>query len=112
VFFRIAFPVILILVFGTIFMDQRQRNLRSGGAGSRPDDVVRTARKALELSGRFKITQISPAIDAAQYARDNKRNLVLTIPKGFEESLMQRMGLDDPMHPLPSPGYTTPVPLG
>ncbi|MFO7461784.1 MAG: ABC transporter permease, partial [Desulfatiglandales bacterium] len=35
-------------------------------------------------------------VDAAQYAKDHKRNLVLVIPKGFEESLMHRMALDDP----------------
>ena len=52
--------------------------------------------KAIGLSGRFKIIQVAPAINATQYAKDNKLNLVLIIPKGCEESLMHRMGLDDP----------------
>src|ERR1035437_998322 len=96
VFFRIAFPVILILVFGTIFMerdniifdlDVQDLDQRKSSA-----QLVKT----IELSGRFKITTIAPAINATQYAKDNKRNLVLIIPKGCEESLMHRMGLDAP----------------
>ncbi|MCK7504651.1 MAG: hypothetical protein MZV70_11575, partial [Desulfobacterales bacterium] len=31
---------------------------------------------------KFKIIQIEPAVNAAQYTRDNKSSLVLTIPKG------------------------------
>jgi ABC-2 type transport system permease protein len=95
VFFRIAVPVILILVFGTIFMERDNEIFEL-----EVQDLDRTTAsaelsKAIGLSGRFKISQVPPAVDAAQYARDNKRNLVLMIPKGFEESLMKRMGLDD-----------------
>ncbi len=96
VFFRIAVPVILILVFGTIFMERDNEIF-----DLKMQDLDRTTAsaelsKAIGLSGRFKISQVPPAVDAAQYARDNKHNLVLVIPKGFEESLMQRMGFDDP----------------
>lgn len=96
VFFRIAVPVILILVFGTIFMERDNEIF-----DLEVQDLDRTTAseelsKAIGLSGRFKISQVPPAVDAAQYARNNKRNLVLMIPKGFEESLMQRMGFDDP----------------
>jgi ABC-2 type transport system permease protein len=96
VFFRIAVPVILILVFGTIFMERDNEIFEL-----EVQDLDRTTAsaelsKAIGLSGRFKISQVPPDVDAAQYARDNKRNLVLIIPKGFEESLMQRMGFDDP----------------
>jgi len=96
VFFRIAFPVILILVFGTIFMERDNQIFDLD-----VQDLDRTKSsaqlvKAIGLSGRFKITQVAPDINATQYAKDNKRNLVLIIPKGCEESLMHRMGLDDP----------------
>jgi len=46
---------------------------------------------ALELNEKFKITTVDPAINATQYARKNKLNLVLVIPKGYESSLIQRM---------------------
>ena len=39
---------------------------------------------------------MTPAINAAQYVRDNKVNLVLVIPKGYESSVMQRLMLINP----------------
>jgi ABC-2 type transport system permease protein len=96
VFFRIAFPVILILVFGTIFMERE--NIVFDLDVQDLDQTKSSAQiaKAIGLSGRFKIIQVDPAINAAEYARDNKRNLVLIIPKGSEESLLHRMVRNDP----------------
>ena len=95
-FFTIAFPIILILVFGALFMDQDNmsfdlcvQDLDQTGSST---GLVKT----LELNGKFKATRIDPAIDAAQYAKDNKLNLVLMIPKGYERSFLQRMALKDP----------------
>ncbi|NWF74494.1 MAG: ABC transporter permease [Nitrospirae bacterium] len=96
VFFRIAFPVILILVFGTIFMERDNEIFDLDVQDLDQTKSSAQLAKAIGLSGRFKMTQVAPAISAAQYAKDTKRNLVLIIPKGFEESLMHRMGLDDP----------------
>ena len=96
VFFRIAFPVILILVFGTIFMERENRifdlDVQDLDQTKSSAELV----KSIKLSGRFEIAQVAPAIDATRYAKDNKRNLVLIIPEGCEESLTDRMGLDDP----------------
>jgi ABC-2 type transport system permease protein len=96
VFFRIAFPVILVLVFGTIFMDQDNRSFELY-----VQDLDQTPSSAqfvekVGLRGRFKTTPIAPTLDAAQYAKDHKLNLVLSIPEGFEKSLMQRTMLGDP----------------
>jgi ABC-2 type transport system permease protein len=96
VFFRIAFPVILILVFGTIFMERDNEIFDLGVQDLDRTTASAELSKAIGLSGRFKIAQVPPAVDAAQYAKTNKRNLVLMIPKGFEESLTHRMALDDP----------------
>ena len=89
-FFTIAFPIILILVFGTIFMSQDNVEFHLC-----VQDLDRTkssteAVKALELNGKFKITKVDPAANAIQYVKDNKVNLVLVIPKGLERSLMRR----------------------
>ena len=96
VFFRIAFPVLLILVFGTIFMDTD--NMSFDLYVQDLDQTKSSAQlvKTIELSDRFKITRIAPAISATQYAKDHKLNLVLSIPEGFEESLIQRTALGDP----------------
>ena len=94
-FFTFAFPIILILVFGTIFKDQENVSFNL-----HVQDLDHTAFssqlvKILDTNGKFKIIKVEPAIDATQYAKDNKLNLVLIIPKDYEKSLMQRMELND-----------------
>jgi ABC-2 type transport system permease protein len=92
-FFTIAFPIILILVFGTIFLNQD--NPSSDLHVQDLDQTNSSAQllKTLELNGKFKIIPVDPAIDATQYAKDKKVNLVLVIPKGYEKALVRRLGL-------------------
>jgi len=95
-FFTIAFPIILILVFGTIFMSQDNVSFHLC-----VQDLDRTHSSAhlvetLKLNGKFKITKVDPAINATQYVRDNQVNLVLIIPKDYEKSLNQSIEFDDP----------------
>ena len=93
VFFTIAFPIILILVFGTIFMNQDNVSfdLHVQDLDQTPSSAQLV--KTLELDGRFKIVTVDPAVNAARYARDNKLNLVLVIPMGYQRALVQRLGL-------------------
>lgn len=93
--FTIAFPIILILVFGTIFMSQD--NVSYHVCVQDLDQTTSSAQavKTLELQGTFKITRVDPAVNAKRYVIDNQVNLVLIIPKGYESSLMQRMTLND-----------------
>jgi ABC-2 type transport system permease protein len=95
VFFRVAFPVLLILVFGTIFMNQD--NVRFDFYVQDLDQTNLSAElvKTLDLNDKFKITKVDPAINATQYAKKNKLNLVVVIPKDYESSLMQRMKRKD-----------------
>ncbi len=96
VFFTIAFPVLLILVFGTIFMNQD--NVRFDFRVQDLDQTTSSAElvKTLELNEKFAITTVDPAINATQYAKHNKLNLVVVIPKDFESSLIGRMTRNDP----------------
>jgi len=92
-FFTIAFPIILILVFGTIFLNQD-----NGSFDLHVQDLDQTNSsaqlvKTLELNAKFKITTVEPAINATQYAKDKKVNLVLVIPGGYEKALVRRLGL-------------------
>jgi ABC-2 type transport system permease protein len=92
-FFTIAFPIILILVFGTIFLNQD-----NGSFDLYVQDLDQTNSsaqlvKTLELNGKFKITTVDPAINATQYAKDKQVNLVLVIPSGYEKALVRRLGL-------------------
>jgi ABC-2 type transport system permease protein len=95
-FFTIAFPILLILVFGTIFMDQD--NVSFDLYVQDLDHTNSSAHlvKTLKLNGKFRITKVDPAINATEYAKDNKLNLVLIIPKDYERSFNQRIDTDDP----------------
>src|SRR4030043_2374882 len=93
VLFTVAFPIILILVFGTIFMSQDNVEYHLCVQDLDQTNSSAQAIKALELNGKFKITPVAPAVNAAQYVRDNRVNLVLVIPKGYERALIQRMML-------------------
>jgi ABC-2 type transport system permease protein len=91
VFFRLAFPVILILVFGTIFMEKDNEIF---DLSIQDLDRTTSSEKLLEAIGnsrRFKITKVAPAVDAQNDARINKRNLIVIIPKDFEMLMMQNM---------------------
>jgi len=95
-FFTIAFPIILILVFGTIFMNQDNESFDLYVQDLDQTNSSAQLVKTLQINGRFKITKVDPAINATQYAKDNKLNLVLVIPEGYEKSLVQRMAFRDP----------------
>jgi ABC-2 type transport system permease protein len=92
-FFTIAFPIILILVFGTIFLNQDNPSVDLHVQDLDQTNSSVQLLKTLELNGKFKIIPVAPAIDATQYAKDKKVNLVLVIPKGYEKALVRRLGL-------------------
>jgi len=104
-FFTIAFPIILILVFGTIFLNQD--NVSFDLHVQDRDQTSSSAQlvKALELNGKFRITAVDPAIDATQYAKDKKTSLVLVIPVGYEKALARRLGL---MGGIPNAAFRDP----
>jgi ABC-2 type transport system permease protein len=94
-FFTLAFPIILILVFGTIFMGEDNVAYHLCVQDLDQTNSSQQSVKTLEINGKFKIAKVDPAVNATQYVRDNSVNLVLVIPKGYEKSLMQRMTLND-----------------
>jgi len=94
-FFTLAFPIILILLFGTIFLSQDNVNFHLCVQDLDQSQSSKESVAALGLQGKFKITRVDPAANAAQYVRDNKVNLVLVIPKGFESCLLRRKLLQD-----------------
>ena len=93
VFFTIAFPIILILVFGTVFLDQDK--LTSDLHVQDLDQTPASAQlvSALALDGRFKIIPVDPTFNAAQYAKDMTLDLVLVIPSGYQRAFVQGLGL-------------------
>jgi len=104
-FFTIAFPIILILVFGTIFLNHGNEtfdlHVQDLDQTSSSAQLVKT----LELNGRFTITPVDPALDATQYAKDRTAALVLVIPSGYEKAFARRLGL---MGGIPNPAFRDP----
>lgn len=92
-FFTIAFPIILILIFGTIFMkqDQMKYDLQVQDL----DQTTESAEfvKGLAATGVFTITPVDAGADAARYFKDRNLNLLLIIPQGYgaiqEQRIMQ-----------------------
>lgn len=104
-FFTLAFPIILILVFGTIFLNHGNEtfdlHVQDLDQTSSSTQLVKT----LELNGRFTITPVDPALDANRYAKDRKAGLVLVIPSGYEKAFARRLGL---MGGIPNPAFRDP----
>ncbi len=91
-FFTIAFPVILVLVFGAIFtkpelmnFDLPVQDLDQSPASARLVD-------GLSAGGVFKTTAVPTDADAVAYARDKHLTLLLIIPKEFGEAQSRRLG--------------------
>jgi ABC-2 type transport system permease protein len=92
-FFTVAFPIILILVFGTIFLNQDNPSFDLHVQDLDQTNSSAQLLKTLELNGKLKIIPVDPAVEATQYSKDRRVNLVLVIPKGYEKALVRRLGL-------------------
>jgi len=94
-FFTLTFPIMLILVFGTIFMDDDKVNFNLCVQDLDHTEISAKISEALASTGKFKITNVAPALNATQYAKDNRVNLVLVVPKGYGQSFMQYLQFGD-----------------
>jgi len=94
-FFTTMFPILLILVFGTIFMDDDKLHFNLCLQDLDQTETSAEIAKALAATGKLKITRVDPALDAAKYAKDNQANLVLVIPKDYEQSLARYLQFGD-----------------
>jgi ABC-2 type transport system permease protein len=95
-FFTTTFPILLILVFGTIFMDDDKVNFNLCVQDLDQTETSAEIPKTLALTRKFKITRVDPAVNATRYAKNNKVNLVLVIPKNYERAYAQYLQFDNP----------------
>lgn len=89
-FFTIAFPVILVLVFGAIFTKPEEMNFHLPVQDQDQSTASGQLIESLATDGVFKTTSVPVDADAAEYAKQHKLTLVLVIPNGFEASLLRR----------------------
>ena len=90
-FFTFAFPVILVLVFGTIFTTPEHLNFDLPVQDNSRSESSARLLGSLTAGHAFKITPIPVDVDATTYAKEHKLNLVLVIPKDFEALQIQRL---------------------
>jgi ABC-2 type transport system permease protein len=93
VFFTVALPIILILVFGSIFTKQDHMTYELPVQDLDQTQGSAKLLDALAKSGAFKTIPVDPAANAREYARLHKLNLLLVIPKGFEDQATQKATL-------------------
>ena len=91
VFFAIAFPVILVLVFGAIFTKPEHLNFDLPVQDLDQSAASALLVKSLGVDGAFKTSVIPADAQAATYAKDHKLNLVLVIPQGFEATRARKI---------------------
>lgn len=90
-FFTIAFPVILVLVFGAIFTTPEHMNFELPVQDLDQSPASAQLVESLAVDGVFKALPVPPDVDAARYALDHRLTLVLVIPKGFGEARDSRL---------------------
>ena len=90
-FFTFAFPVILVLVFGTIFTKPEHLHLDLPVQDLSHSEGSAQLLEALTAGGAFTLTPVPVAVDATAYAKEHGLNLLLVIPKEFEALQVQRL---------------------
>jgi ABC-2 type transport system permease protein len=83
-FFTFAFPVILVLVFGTIFTKPEHLHLDLSVQDLSRSEASKKLLDALVVDEAFKLTAVPVDADATEYAKEHGVNLLLVIQKDFE----------------------------
>ncbi len=94
-FFTVAFPVILVLVFGAIFTKPENQNFDLPVQDLDQSSSSGQLLESLAANGVFKTVAVPVDTDARQYARDHKQNLMLIIPQGFALTQARRLAQGD-----------------
>lgn len=94
-FFTIAFPIMLIVLFGLIFQNQDTTTFDLYVQDQDHTQASAQLIKTLELNGTFVIHAVDANASAKDYAKENKINLVLIIPKGYQSALFNRTVMHD-----------------
>jgi len=91
-FWSIAFPCILIILFGAIFSysttsyDLYVQNMDVENGQATPVSMLLI--EALNVTRAFSIKPVEASVNATQYAIDNKLSALLVIPEGFQNETL------------------------
>jgi ABC-2 type transport system permease protein len=90
-FWVLAFPIIVMLIFGAIFSGNLQYDL--GIQNKDGSDVSATFVQQINSTNVFKIYMIGANENADAYLRANRMSGVLVIPEGFGKQVQQNLAL-------------------
>jgi ABC-2 type transport system permease protein len=90
IFWTIAFPCVLILIFGAIFSQSsiktdlylQNQDVVDGEATQWADTLI----NALNATDAFNIKMVDVSVNATDYAIENRLTCLLIIPQGFENA--------------------------
>jgi ABC-2 type transport system permease protein len=94
-FFTILFPVILLLIFGSVFGEEKEtytlyvQNFDT--IGRKPTELSKDFIDAINDTGVVKLVELERRVDAEEYIEEHPfvSCRVLVIPKGFEEKILR-----------------------
>jgi ABC-2 type transport system permease protein len=96
VFWTLAFPCILILLFGAIFSEMDSKYSlyvqNQDVVAGEPTSASKSFVEALNLTGAFNLHILDSAVNATRYALDHELSYMLVILEGFENYLGMAIG--------------------
>jgi len=91
VFWTLAFPCILILLFGAIFSEMDSKYTlyvqNQDIVNGNPTSASENFKLALNLTNAFNLETLDPTVNATEYAFEHKLSYVIVIPEGFENDV-------------------------
>ncbi len=91
IFFVLAFPILLMLLFGFIFQDQGGSvgalYIQNIDGGAHSQMLV----SAFNGTGVFDVTMVDNTTNANNYFSDNKLDVLIVIPAGYSDSINMKL---------------------
>ena len=93
IFWTIAFPCIMIILFGAIFSSTSTKYelyiQNQDTVNGKPTFWSEKFIEALNASNTFNIRSLNVTVDATRFALDNKLSYMIVIPQGFDNKIQQ-----------------------
>ncbi len=90
-FFTLVFPILLILVFGAVFMGSEELNVELPVQDRDGSGLSRDFIDALNATGFVSIVTVPASLDIATYVREQSLPVALEIPVGFEAEILDAL---------------------
>jgi ABC-2 type transport system permease protein len=93
-FFALAFPIILLVVFGAVFSQSESPEVPLPVQDLDGTDLSSQFLEIMNQAGTLEISTISPTADIDDHIRDNSLSAALVIPAGFEATAVSNTSVN------------------